>query len=98
MSTVLLVYFFGALALSLVCSTLADWLAYTVGAEIEGRFGISVAACFVPTVVPLLAYGNFGVTDALGLLASLLAASLVFWWFRRAQSRAVNVNRPRVSQ
>ena len=96
MSTVLLVYFFGALALSLVCSTLADWVAYTLGAEIEGRFGISVAGCFVPAAIPLLAYGTFGVTDALGLLASLLAATVTFWWFRRTQSGAVNISRPRV--
>lgn len=91
MSTGQLAYFFGVSALSLVCSTLANWLATALDAEIEGRFGISVATCFVPTAIPLLADANFGVTDAPRMLASLLAAGVMFWWFLREQSRSVNV-------
>jgi hypothetical protein len=97
MSTGQLVYFFGAFALSLVSSTLAKWLAATLGAEIEVRYGIAVATCFVPTAIPLLAYGAFSFTDALAMLASTLAASVMSWWFRRDQSRVVDVNRPRAS-
>jgi hypothetical protein len=90
-------YFFGAFALSLVCSTLAKWLAAVLGAENEAGYGIALAACFMPTAIPLLAYGAFGFADALAMLAAMLAATVMFWWFRRDASRVVDVQRPRAS-
>ena len=91
-----LAYFFGALVLSLGCSTLATRIADALDSEIEGRFGVALAACFIPPTMLLLAHGAFGFTDALPMLASMLAAGFVCWSFRR-QLFLTGMKRPRAS-
>ena len=90
-------YFLGAVALSLVCSTLAKWIAGALDAEIEGRYGIALLACFIPGAIPLLAHGAFGSKDALAMLAALVAAGTVCWSFRRSQSLTAETKHPRVN-
>ena len=87
-------YFLGALALSLGCSRLAKWIAGALDAEVEGRFGIALAACFIPSAIPLLAQGAFAFTDVLAMLASMLAAGVTSWGFRQGQSPVAGMKQP----
>jgi hypothetical protein len=86
-------FFLGAFGLSLVSATLARWIAATLGADVETRYGVAAAAGFMPAAIPLLAYGAFGFLDALAMLAAMLAACVMFWWFARDHKAAVDPKR-----